>query len=87
MPVDEAECGYRRCIGYFRHLVGETTQIQLILTGGLSMKSQLIENFMANSSPFAAKVGKYATSRHTKERLERVEVNVGLVELQTYRFI
>ncbi|NLY81400.1 MAG: translational GTPase TypA [Clostridiales bacterium] len=84
VPVDKAECGDIVVVAGISDIsIGETIcdaknprpmEMINIEEPTLSM------TFMVNKSPFAGRVGKFVTSRHIKERLEReLEVNVGLL--------
>ncbi len=84
MPVEEAECGDVVVISGISDIsIGET-----ICNEGKADPMPMIHieeptlsmNFMVNKSPFAGQVGKFVTTRHIKERLEKeLEVNVGLI--------
>lgn len=87
-PVEEAECGDIVVVAGITDIsIGETITLA---SDPQPMEMIHIEpptlsmNFMVNKSPFAGKVGKFVTSRHIKERLEKeLEVNVGLVVEET----
>ena len=88
VAVEEAECGDIVVVSGISDIsIGETIcdpqnpqpmEMTNIEEPTLSM------NFMVNKSPFAGKVGKFVTSRHIRERLDKeLEVNVGLTVEET----
>lgn len=88
ISVEEAECGDIAVVSGIADIsIGETIcdpadpqpmEMIQIEEPTLSM------NFMVNKLPFAGKVGKFVTSRHIRERLNReLEVNVGLTVEET----
>ncbi len=88
MAVSQAECGDIVVVSGISDIsIGETI-CDMAKPQPMEMihieEPTLSMNFMVNKSPFAGKVGKFVTSRHIRERLNKeLEVNVGLLVEET----
>lgn len=83
IEVDEAQCGdIVAAAGIANITIGETISSPdnpKPMTLLEIDEPTLIMEFVVNNSPFAGRDGKYVTTRHLKERLEReLQTNVGL---------
>lgn len=82
-PVEEAQCGDIVVISGISDIsIGETicdsNKVEPMESIHIEEPTMSM-NFIVNKSPFAGKVGKFVTSRHLRERLNKeLEVNVGL---------
>lgn len=82
--VSQASCG-DICVvsGISDITIGETicSEGQPVQLPSIKIEEPTMSmNFIVNTSPFAGKEGKFVTTRHIKERLEKeLEVNVGLL--------
>ncbi len=83
IEVDEAQCGDIVAVAGIANItIGETISSPdnpKPMTLLEIDEPTLIMEFVVNNSPFAGRDGKYVTTRHLKERLEReLQTNVGL---------
>jgi len=84
VSVEEAECGDIVVVSGISDIsIGETicNEGKVDAMPMIHIEEPTLSmNFMVNKSPFAGQVGKFVTTRHIKERLEKeLEVNVGLI--------